>query len=524
MADALEIYRLSHKTPGKTGNMHYRGLNWSWTQDNTSSYTNVSQIQYNISQMQNSNGRAPWSRGFFTIPVTATATNIPVEQSAAISWKSGHYHIIDSFSFKFCGVTVNSLCKLTNFAQTIRTLLTADPMKLSQSLPLQGFFLDTPETNLLAATGSSNYFVNNKVLGTSSNAPASCTGAWANCFPTTNQGLIARIKAQNWKPDGTLITASTATTLQMFQSSFSGTTQSIAGVFIIPLSQLCGFFSEENMGFPFLNGTLNATLTVNQGSITVNTSGACRSSTFAAGTCPIMVTDAGLTVMTADTVLTVSVGNYLGTQSPTRFYLPIVQLNPSLDLAIKTPVTRVIRYRDLQHFQLNTQGAGSSINWNLNTIPGLKRLFIFPLLAASVQPGNIPSYGNATSACPGMLDTNLPLTTINLSLNGINLFTNPIQYLFENYEQLVAPNLLNSDQCPYTAGGLLPFPTWARGNLVYVFDCTRAPNLVNVEPNSPVAAIFTATNSSGVSVDIHCFAEVEVAITLTETPSSSYAG
>lgn len=523
MSDALEISKLLHRTTETSGKLKYRGQDFVWFQDNISSYSGISQIQYNITAAQNSGVPNVWSRAFFAVPFTISMTNIASNQAAAVTLKSGYWNLIDSFTINFCGTSVNTQCLLSNMAQTIRVMLQADPMKLEQSLPAKGFFLDTPETNTISQTGATSYYKNNKVIGTASNNPPSCTGAWVNTFPTTNQGLIKRIKALNWQADGTVMSVASGTQYHMNYSYNNGGVQYVTGVAIIGLSDLCDFFSEKNLGFPLKNGTLNMQVNINQGSAIIGTDGQTSASTFPNGTCPVMVTDQGIAAMSGPSTVTLSIGQYAGSQFNTRLYIPQVTLDP--EVPISSPVKREIRFRDVMHFVQPAILGNGTINWSIsNSIPGLKRLFIAPFLAQSSQPANLNSWGNLTSACPGMLDTNLLLGNVNVTLAGRNLYQNTVQYQYEQYLNSTATQLLNGDSCPYTAGGLLSNTEWQRGFGLYVFDCTRAPNLVSVEPNSPIFVVLNATNLSALPIDLHCWAEVEVSVSLTETPSTTYAG
>lgn len=528
MADPGEIYTLTH---GATtdGTLKYQGVDWSWFTDNTSSYTNVTQLIYIINQNQNSQATAVWSRAFLAIPWTISMTGMTADVAGSATFKSGYWHMIESFNIQFCGISVNNLCKLSNMAIQIRTLLNADPLRLSQSLPQRGFFLDTPETNTFLTSGGKSFFANNII--STSNSAVTAAGVWTTLFPTSNLGLLKRVIANNWEPDGTVMTQAQAGNLHMSNSWFNANTQYVSGIAIINLYDLSDFFSERNLGFPLKNGSLNLTVNVNQGSATYTKATQVTSlSSFTNQTCPIQVTDAGNTNMSgATSVLTLSLGQYGSSGTPsqvaTRFYLPQVSVSPTLELKLPTSITRKITFRDFMQFTSTPYGAASSITWNIsNSIPGLKRLFIVPLLSATVQPSNLPSYGNLTSSCPGMMDTNLFLGNIALTLSGRNLSQNNILYNYEQWFEFQESETLNGGACAYTAGSLFNLPNWQRGYGVYVFDCTRTLNLQKVEPNSPISATLIATNNSQQTIDILVWAEVEVSVDLSQSPVATYAG
>lgn len=527
MADTLQIDAI---TKGPSRAPTYKGIDWLWSQDlQGGGYGGITQLQYDTQSVSNSGQFIVWSQAFLYVPYTITMTNVGANTAGAVTWKAGFWNLIESLQISCQNKTVNNLCNKTNMAQTCRVILNADYDKITTSLPTYGFTLDTAETATVSGTGSAATLVpqNNRILGVGSNNPPSCSGAYSNLFPTTNQGLIQRAKNLNFQPDGNTLSSNNSqlVTAQRNFSSFAGTTQTVTGIAVIPLKYLSDFFSEENLGCPLHNLRMYIQANFNQGSFTYTAAtNAVTNSTFPFQTIPIIVTDAGNSAMTSATsVVTLSIGQYNGSTFPTRLYYPTVQLEASTLARMTFPLKKMVTYRDIQYFTLTSQAAGNNINWQVsNAIPGLKRVFILPLIAAANQLGGKPSWAQAVSSVPGTGDPNVNLQNVSLQINTRQVWSNNILYSSEMFIEQILPNRLNGDTCEFVAGSSLSEYQWLTSYGWYVFDCSKVPSLLNVTANTPVNLQLLATNNSAVPIDLFCWAEVETDVVLESTPMSTY--
>lgn len=533
MADALQIDRLLRHSQKES--MAYKGIDWLWSQDlQGGGYNNITQLQYDTQSVSNSGQFIVWSQAFLSVPYTMSATNIGATGSVATSgvagalcFKAGYWNLVDSLQISCQNRTVNNLSNKSNVAQNIRVLIDADLNKGKTSLPAYGWTLDTPECNTLGGTTPNFYTQNNRISG-QVNPPA--TGAWSSLSSSTNFGLLERVKLQNYQPDGVVANQNNINQLyrgQTYYSPANGGTQTTTGIAIIPLKYLSDFFSEKTLGMPLHNLRMYLQLNVSQGSATYTVSGnTTTNSTFTYQTIPITLTDAGIQSITnagnATSLITLNIGSYNGGTTPTRLYYPTIQLEASVLARLTFPLKKSVTYRDIQYFTLPNQAIGP-FNWQIsNAIPGLKRLFIVPMIAAAIQQTKAPSWANLLSSTPGTTDPYVSLSNISLQLNTRQQYSNNLLYDYEMYLEHINAQKLNGDTSDYIAGSQLGEFAWLTSYRYYVFDCSKCPSILNISSNTPINVQLLATNNTLLAMDLFCFAEVQTDVILESTPLTTY--
>lgn len=448
MSDAIQIHKLMSQGTNKS--IHYAGRDWLWLPDlNGSSVSSASQIQYDSSATSTSGQQVIWSEAFLYWPYTITMTNVFQNTAAACLLKSGFWNLVHSLQISINNKTCNNPCVFNNIYQSMKRLMSWNTDKMTYSGILYGFTKDTATANVysvpVGATGTNTLVLNNCISSTS-NATITATGAYSSLVNNFNSGLLQRAVHQCYQQSspvqylsaGSGTVTSTAvlavgdvTAVQRPQSTFSGTTQTVSGVAIIPLKYLSNLF--EQLDYCQANLRLYLQINVNNGSITVNSGltetnryGQSTVNQFPFLTCPVIVTDAGLKNVQSNgsstSLVTLSLGTYAGSAQQTRLYYPTVMLDPELEARLKFPLRKTLTYRDIQYFALANQGAGQAINWNITqNIPGLKRIWFYFGIAAQTLTGNAggqPSFASPVSSAPTCPDPELQLSNISLQLNN----------------------------------------------------------------------------------------------------------
>ena len=375
MADILQLDRMARASSGMEG-IHYKGKDWLWSQDlQGGGYSNINQLQYDTQSVSNSGQWILWSEAFLSVPYQISATNIGYastggyDTAAAVCWKAGYWNLVESCQISCQNRTVNNLASKTNMIQCARALINPDYQKATYSLLTYGFTQDTAESNTFvggATTGG--YCVNNRILGSATQG----TGPYSTLVSTVNTGLINRAKFMCFEPPDAIQTTTTlANTYRPFSQLVSTTTMRTSGIAVIPLKYISSFFSEEVLGMPLKNLRMYLQVNINQGSAVYNTTThQTTASTFPFGTIPITLTDAGIAnIISGDTsTVTLAIGTYNGTTTPTRLYYPQVQLPAQLEAKIPQVIKHTVCYRDMQYFQLQGVTAGAQFNWQISKL------------------------------------------------------------------------------------------------------------------------------------------------------------
>ena len=535
MADTLQIDALARSSHGN--HVAYKGIDWLWSQDlQGGGYSNINQLQYDTQSVSNSGQYIVWSQAFLSIPYTITLPHISTDTAGAATFKAGYWNLVESLQISCQNKTVNNLCNKTNMAQSCRVLINPDYQKATYSLPTYGYTIDNPSSaTVFSGTGtlSTLNLQNNKIITNSTGPNAvnfySATGTYKSLVNPINTGLLDRVRLMNFQPDGNLIgpTFTQVNNVQRGISQFARVNpndQEISGVAIIPLKYLSDFFSENNLGMPLHNLRMYLQVNINQGQFSFDPATCLTTlSTFPFQTIPIIITDAGVGNMTTAGTVKFQIGTYAGSATPTRLYYPTVELDAVTRSRLTFPLKKSVTYRDIQFFQLQKVTAGLQQNWQVsNAIPGLKRIFFAPMVAATAQISGLPSWANPISSVPGTLDPNMQLTNVSLQINTRQVWSNNILYEFEQFIEQMLPNRMNGDTSDYIAGSTLSEYSWLTANRWYIFDCSKVPSLLNVTTNTPVNLQIIATNNTNVVQDWYAWCEVETDVILESTPSSTY--
>jgi hypothetical protein len=212
--------------------------------------------------------------------------------------------------------------------------------------------------------------------------------------------------------------------------------------------------------------------------------------------------------------------------SSCRLYAPAYTMSPIAEqryLSL-TPTKRIV-YNDIFQFSFTSQSVNSPFNILVsNGIPNVRSVLVIPLLPIGSNGNSIlPASGFRTSSIlspfsstPSTPDP-LMIKNFQIQISGKNLFTNQLQYDFENfYEQLVSSNQLNGGLTTSLASGLVSKSDFQQLYRYYYGNCGRSlPSEEGVSKAIQIqGTILVPSGSSIAAVDLMVFVEFEREITI----------
>ena len=177
-----------------------------------------------------------------------------------------------------------------------------------------------------------------------------------------------------------------------------------------------------------------------------------------------------------------------------------------------------IKYTDIYQYQISAVAAGTSINQLLtNGIASIKSVLLIPFFAGiSNAAGNVlpvPEYQSPfdTAGC-GTTAPMVKLTNFNVVVSGQNTLYNTQRYTFEEFaNQLLGVNAVNGSLTDGLTSGLIDYYGFQQAYSYYFVDVSR---MLPVEESVPKSVQIIGTNSSPRSIDLWCFIEYGVDVSV----------
>lgn len=202
-----------------------------------------------------------------------------------------------------------------------------------------------------------------------------------------------------------------------------------------------------------------------------------------------------------------------------RLYAPAYTMNPIAEQRyLSLTPTKKIVYNDIFQFSFPNQAVNSPFNILVtNGIPNIKSVLVIPFLSTSAN-GVVPDSGyiansvtsssllSPFSSSPSSPDP-LAITNFQIQVSGKNLFTNQLQYDYEDFlEQLVCSNQLNGGLTTSLSSGLISKREFQNLYRYYYGNCSRSlPSEEGVSKS--VQILGTVQSPISASVDLMVFVE-----------------
>jgi hypothetical protein len=202
-------------------------------------------------------------------------------------------------------------------------------------------------------------------------------------------------------------------------------------------------------------------------------------------------------------------------------YVPAYDFNPIYEQSYLSSPIKQIQYTDVYQFQVRNitgGGAGQFNNLLTNGIANIKSVLIIPFFsesnAANTQlPAGIPVYQSPfDTAGTGTTSPLCLLTNFNIVISGQNAIYNTQVRAFEQFNnQLYGCNAVNGGQTDGLTSGLFNSLGFETNYCYYYVDVSR---MLPVEESVPKSVQIVGTNSSAVALDLWCFVEYGVSVSV----------
>jgi hypothetical protein len=227
-----------------------------------------------------------------------------------------------------------------------------------------------------------------------------------------------------------------------------------------------------------------------------------------------------------------------GMSKSVYLYIPSYAFNPVFEQAYLSSPIKQIKYTDIYQYQVLNVGAGGNFNNLLtNGISNIKSVLILPMFssASAAAPASTGTYNTASSTVQlstnsGFLSgipvfqspfdtvgtgTTSPLAIIknfNIQVSGQNAIYNMEKYPFEQFNnQLYGANAVNGGLTDGITSGLIDRQAFDMNYTYYYVDVSR---MLPVEQQVPKSIQILGTNSSAKAIDLYCFIEYGVEISI----------
>jgi hypothetical protein len=227
-----------------------------------------------------------------------------------------------------------------------------------------------------------------------------------------------------------------------------------------------------------------------------------------------------------------------GMSKSVYLYIPSYAFNPVFEQAYLSSPIKQIKYTDIYQYQVLNVGAGGNFNSLLtNGISNIKSVLILPMFssASAAAPASTGTYNTASSTVQlstnsGFLSgipifqspfdtvgtgTTSPLAIIknfNIQVSGQNAIYNMEKYPFEQFNnQLYGANAVNGGLTDGITSGLIDRQAFDMNYTYYYVDVSR---MLPVEQQVPKSIQILGTNASQKSIDLYCFIEYGVEISI----------
>jgi hypothetical protein len=203
-------------------------------------------------------------------------------------------------------------------------------------------------------------------------------------------------------------------------------------------------------------------------------------------------------------------------------YTPAYTFNPVFEDAYLSSPVKTIQYSDYYQYQVLAVSAGQQFNNLLtNGIANIKSVLIIPYYSASdtngVQRSGLPA-GTPVYQSPfdpagsGATSPFVLLSNFNVVISGQNAIYNTERYTLEHFNnQFKGCNSVNGDMTDGLTSGLIDMMGFQSSQAFYYTNVGRQ---LPVEEQVPKSVQIVGTNNSSFTIDLFCFIEYGVSVSL----------
>ena len=219
-------------------------------------------------------------------------------------------------------------------------------------------------------------------------------------------------------------------------------------------------------------------------------------------------------------------------------YIPAYTFNPVFEQAYLSSPVKQIKYTDIYQYQvLNVQGGAQFNNLLTNGIANVKSVLIYPMFSSASTIGQTSCAYNGTTLTAVSLSSNSgflsgvpvfqspfdpvgtgatsPLALIknfNIQVSGQNAIYNLEKYPFEQFNnQLYGQNAVNGGLTDGITSSLIDREDF---DMEYCYYYVNVERMLPVEMSVPKSIQILGTNSSRKFIDLYCFVEYGVEISI----------
>jgi len=204
-----------------------------------------------------------------------------------------------------------------------------------------------------------------------------------------------------------------------------------------------------------------------------------------------------------------------------NLYVPAYTFNPVFEQAYLSSPIKQIKYTDVYQYQVLNVGATSGQFNNLltNGIANIKSVLIVPFYSATAGSANtglptgIPVYQSPFDpAGAGPTSPLCLLTNFNVVVSGQNAIYNTERYAFEQFNnQLYGQNAVNGGMTDGITSSLINSLGFEMEYCYYYVNVSR---MLPVEESVPKSIQIIGTNNTGKAIDLWCFIEYGVEVSI----------
>jgi hypothetical protein len=200
-------------------------------------------------------------------------------------------------------------------------------------------------------------------------------------------------------------------------------------------------------------------------------------------------------------------------------YVPAYTFNPVFEQAYLSSPVKQIKYTDIYQYQVLNVGSTSGQFNNLltNGIANIKSILILPFYSntggATGLPAGIPVYQSPFDpAGAGPTSPLTLLTNFNVVVSGQNAIYNTQRYSFEQFNnQLYGANAVNGGMTDGLTSSLINSLAFEMEYCYYYVNISR---MLPVEESVPKRVQIIGTNNTGRALDLWCFIEYGVEVSI----------
>ena len=217
-------------------------------------------------------------------------------------------------------------------------------------------------------------------------------------------------------------------------------------------------------------------------------------------------------------------------------YIPAYTFNPVFEQAYLSNPVKQIKYTDIYQYQvLNVQAGAQFNNLLTNGIANIKSVLLYPMYSGASTTGTLDCQYNTSLRVPLSLNSGFvggvpvfqspfdpvgtgptsPLaliTNFNIQVSGQNAIYNLEKYPFEQFNnQLYGQNAVNGGLTDGITSSLIDRQAF---DMEYCYYYVNVERMLPVEQSVPKSIQILGTNSSKKYLDLYCFVEYGVEISI----------